>query len=83
MKDTPNAYFKKVEVVNFDIIHHECHGDKLKGTYKGYKTVESKHLENYPKEDAKIVMSATFRIKRDDLWIQCNLMLQHFIENFN
>ena len=29
MRHNPDYYFEKVKVVNFDIIHHECHGDKL------------------------------------------------------
>ena len=29
MKDDPYKYFKAC-VINFDIIHHECRGDKLK-----------------------------------------------------
>ena len=83
MKDNPNGYFKIVEVLNSDIIHHECCGDKLKGTYKSYKIIECKNLEHYPKEDAKIVMSAAFRNQRDNLWIKRDLMLQHFKESFN
>ena len=40
MSDDPDSYFKNVQVVNFDIIHHECPGDELKGTYKDYRTIE-------------------------------------------
>ena len=37
MPDDPDQYFDNVKVVNFGIIHHECHDDKLIGNYKDYK----------------------------------------------
>ena len=83
MSDNPDSYFKNVQVVNFDIIHQECRGDKLKGTYKDYRTIKSEHLANYPKEEAKTVLSATFCNKRDDLWVKRDLIIKHFKENFN
>ena len=82
MKDDLDYYFKNVKVVNFDIIHHECSGNKLQGTYKNYKTIKNEDLTNYPKNDAKTVLSAAFRTKRDDLWIKRDLMIKHFKENF-
>ena len=66
MRDDPDSYSKNVKVANFDIIHHECHSDKLKGTYKEYNTIKNEHWSKYPKEEAKAVLLATFRIKRDD-----------------
>ena len=59
MHDDPDSYFKNVRVVNFDIINHECHGDKLAVTYKDYKTIKNEHL-------TKRVLSAVFCNKRDD-----------------
>ena len=58
MKDNLDRYFKKAQVVNFDIIHHECRGDKLQGTYKGYRMIEKSNLKDYPKEESKTVLSA-------------------------
>ena len=82
MSDDPDRYFKNVQVVNFYINHHECRGDKLQGTYKNYKTIENKHLNNYPKEEAKTDLSAGFRNKRDDQWVKRDVMIKHFKENF-
>ena len=31
MRDDPHQYFDSVKVANFDIIHHECRGNKLIG----------------------------------------------------
>lgn len=53
MSDNPEYYLKNVHVINFDIIHQECCGDKLKGNYKDYKTIKSEDLINYPKKEVK------------------------------
>ena len=34
MSKNPTKYFEEKKVVNFDIIHHECRGDSLQGSYK-------------------------------------------------
>lgn len=83
VSDNPDSYFENVQVVDFEIIHGECRGNKLQGTYKGYKTNESKHLDNYPKKEAKSVLSAAFRNKRDDLWVKHDIVIKYFRENFN
>ena len=83
MSDNLDSYFKNVKAVNFDIIHHECLGDELKGTYKDYRTIKNEHLANYPKEEAKTVLSAAFHNKRDDLWVKRDFIIKHFKEKFN
>ena len=80
MLDDPDQYFDKVKIVDFDIIHHECPGDKLIGNYKDYKTIQE--LNRYPKEKIKVVLSAAFRNKREDLWVKRDLMIKYFRENF-
>ena len=82
MRDDPDQYFDNVKVVNFDIMFHECHGDKLIGNYKDYKTMENEDLNRYPKGEDEVVLSAAFRNKRDHLWAKCDLMIKHFMENF-
>ena len=47
MADDLDYYLKNVKVVSFDIIHHECHGDKWKGSYKDYKTIRNEDFNNY------------------------------------
>ena len=80
MLDDPDQYFDKVKIVDFDIIHHECRGDKLIGNYKDYKTIQE--LNRYLKEKIKVVLSAAFRNKREDLWVKRDLMIKHFREIF-
>lgn len=82
MRDNPDSYFNNVKVVNFDIINHECRGDKLIGPYKDFKTIKSEHLTNYPKNDAEVVLSAAFQ-NRDDLWVKHDFMIKRFREYFN
>ena len=48
MADNPTKYFLDKQIVNFDIIHHECCGDKLENSYKRDKTVKHEELKNYP-----------------------------------
>ena len=51
--------------------------------YKHYKTIDKKDFVIYTKKkDEKIVVSSVFRAKRDDLWVQRDLMIKHFKENF-
>ena len=64
-----------VMVVNFDIIHLECRGDKLIGDYKDYKTIKTEDLSRYPKKEAEVVLSAAFRNKKDDLWVKQDLIV--------
>ena len=46
MADILTKYFRDKRVVNFDIIYHECRGDKLDKSYKHYKTINQKELKN-------------------------------------
>ena len=43
MRYNSDSYYSSVKVVNFDIINHECRGDKLVDTYKYYKTIQGEH----------------------------------------
>ena len=71
----------KKKVINFDIIHHESRGDPLEGSYKDYQTVKSKNLKNYPKPEKKKTVSAIIRnIKRSDLYLEGNMVKDHFVK---
>ena len=75
-------YFHGKKVINFDIIHHECRWDKLSNSYKHYKTVKAKDLKNYPDKDKKETSGVFRNVKRDDLWVQRDLMVEYFKKNF-
>ena len=83
MISNPVECFNKKKVVNFDIIHHERRGDLMQKSYKEHKTVKELDFFEYPDTGkTKVVSSVTRNIKRDDLWIQRNLMIEHFKKNF-
>ena len=81
MADNPTKYFLDKQIVNFDIIHHECCGDKLENSYKRYKTVKHEELKNYPPPPKNEALSGVCRnVKRDHLWVQRDLMLEYFFK---
>ena len=86
MADNHTKYFRCKRVVNFDIIHFECRGDQLKYLYKHYKTVKQEELKNENnwkknKKEKNEALSGVFRkVKRADLWVQRNLMLEYFLK---
>ena len=53
-----DTYSKNLEIINFDIIHHLCRGDKLEGSYRQYKTVLNSHVDDMPSEDKKLALAA-------------------------
>lgn len=42
-----DGYFKNAKIINFDIIHHVCRGDKLQNPEKYYKAIRNKDFNNY------------------------------------
>ena len=46
-----NSEIKKV--INFEIIHQECRGDPLNGSYKDYKTIYDADIKEYPELEKK------------------------------
>ena len=37
--EDPDQSFKKTKIVNFDIIHHQCRGDKMEHNESYYQTI--------------------------------------------
>ena len=73
-----DLYLQNAKIVNFDIIHHECRGDKLNGSYKQYKTVVKNDLDKMPSNHKKEALGACMRSSRKDLHVQRDLMLEYF-----
>ena len=40
----PEYHFENTYVTNFDLIHHQCRGDKLKGNKKDYETISKQKV---------------------------------------
>ena len=69
MAKNPTQYFENKKVVNFDIIHHECRGDPLNGSYKDYQTVKSKDLKIYPNIKKKRVWVVLFETLNKTIYL--------------
>ena len=80
--DDPDCYFKNKRVINFYIIHHGCRGDPLKKSYKEHKTVNNDNFKEYPEKEKNKTVSAIFRNKRGNLWVQRDLMIEDFRKIF-
>ena len=84
MLEDPTSYLFQKKVINFDIIHHECRGDPLEGSYEDYRTIKNGNFKKFPKNDEEQVLSGIFcNIKRDDLWVRRDLMVEYFKKNLN
>ena len=62
----PDDCFDRVNVINFDIIHNNCRGDRFDKSVKDPKTVLKTNFVEYPNKAKENVVSALFKNKRDD-----------------
>ena len=76
--NNPEQHFDSVYVTNFDLIHHQCRGDPLQFSEKYYKTISLSQLKqiDYPKSNQFV--AAAIRSKRDDLFLQKDVIKKHF-----
>ena len=73
-----DCHFKNCYVTNFDLIHHECRGDKLNFSRKFYETIfYNKVKENLRKENKEKFLSSAIKSERDDVNIEKKLMIEH------
>ena len=74
-----DRHFKQCYITNFDLIHHECRGDKLNFSKKFYQTVYSKELrENLNLEQRINFVEAGIKSERDDLYFEKKIYIDHF-----
>ena len=79
----PSYHFKNAYVTNFDIIHHECRGDKLENSKEYYRTIYAEHLNNEIKEEenkTNFVKSA-IECERKDVFLTKEVITDHFNRN--
>ena len=81
MSDNPDNYFQNKKVINFNIIHNQCRGDRSQKSNKDHKIVSKDDFKNYPETDKNKVLSSVFRNNGDDLWIKRDLMTEHVKKN--
>ena len=79
--ENPDQSFRNTKIVNFDIIHHECRGDKLNNSYEHYQTVFKDNFKNYIKRDKKTVLSSALRNQnklQQSIYFEKDLVISHF-----
>ena len=72
-------HFKNCYVTNFDLIHHECRGDKLNFSRKFYETIfYNKMKENLNEKNQEKFLSSAIKSEREDVNFEKILMIEHF-----
>ena len=71
-------YLQNARVINFDMIHSQCRGDEQQHTDKFYQIITDKNFEKMPKTHKKKALAACVRSKRNDLYVQRDLMISYF-----
>ena len=72
-------HFKNCFVTNFDIIHHECRGDKLNFSREHYETVFYNRLkENLNEQNQEKFIASAIRSERKDINFEKKVISEHF-----
>ena len=81
--DDPEYHFKNCFITNFDLIHHECRGDKLFYTRKHYETIYNKKInEEIATDNLKYrFISSAIKSKREDVIFEKEVFKEHFNKN--
>ena len=76
----PEYHFENTYVTNFDLIHHQCRGDKLKGNKKDYETISKQKVnEEIKKSNIKDnFISSAINSERRDVFLKKDLLSEHF-----
>ena len=60
-----NSHFSCAMVINFNIIYHQCRGDKLQNPQQYYETISKNDFENYKSHIQNQVVSSAIRFEHD------------------
>ena len=71
-----NSHFSRVKVINFDIIYHQCGGDKLQNT-QYYETISNNDFENFESHIQNQAVSSAIRNERDDIYFELGFVKNH------
>ena len=72
-------HFKNCYVINFDLIHHECRGDKLNHSRNFYQTIFYNQMKkNLSEEDQKKFISSAIKAEREDVNYEKKVITEHF-----
>ena len=74
-----DGHFRNCYVTNFDLINHECRGDKLQHSRKFYETVFENDLKkNLTEEDRYNFCSSGIKSERKNLFFDKKVYENHF-----
>ena len=78
--DDPDNHFQNSYITNFDLIHHECRGDKLSHSRKHYETIFKKNINDEIKsEDLRYrFLSSAIRSERKNVAFEKRVFKEHF-----
>lgn len=73
-------HFENSFVTNFNIIHHESRGDKLKHSKEYYKTICSKKLNEHIKQNEQKInfVESAIDCERKDVFLNRKVVISHF-----
>ena len=77
-KNDRDTYVNETKLVNFDIIHNEHRGDKLKKTIKEYNTITKENLKQFPPSEKHSAVAACFRSSNKNINISKAVAKEHF-----
>ena len=78
----PSYHFDNAYVINFDIINHECKGDKLENTKEYYRSIHAERLNNEIKEENKTnFVTCAIECERKDVFLTKEVITDHFNRN--
>ena len=81
--DDPDYHFKNCYISNFDLIHHECRGDKLSYSRKHYQTIFIEQInKEITNDDLRYrFISSAIKSKQDDVFFGEKVFIEHFNRN--
>ena len=80
-KKNRDAYINETKILNFDIIHHMCRGDKLEKTIKEHNTVKKERLKQMPPSEKYAAVAACFRSSNKNIIVERSIAKEYFFCN--
>ena len=77
-KKNRDAYINETKILNFDIIHHMCRGDKLEKTIKEHNTVKKERLKQMPPSEKYAAVAACFRSSNKNIIVERSIAKEYF-----
>ena len=74
-----DSHFSRAKIVNYDLIYHQCHRDKLNNQV--YKTNRGKDFQNFKDGIRNRAMSSAIKSECDDVRFEPHLLKLH-ISNY-